>query len=165
MKTPYRTDRTISTIASTVVERYLLVEGTPVLRLTNSVVYIAASWQNRFRLREIRTRLADVGIVVNSQWIDFDREYTEGDFGEEADRDYSDIKAADFLILDTTDRATRGGREWEAGYATGLGKHIWRVGPVITPFHVRVQRAFVSGWGDCLEYLRIGKEHADARDN
>lgn len=127
-------------------------------------VYIAASWQNRFRLREVREQLKELNIKVTSQWIDFDRGYSDGDFTEEANRDYRDIDSADFLIIDTTDTATRGGREWEGGYATGRGKRVARVGPIITPFHARTNLGFES-WDALLAYFATAMEHADARDN
>lgn len=127
-------------------------------------VYIAASWPNRFRLREVRKQLADLNIRVTSQWIDFDHGYSDADFTQEANRDYHDIDISDFLIIDTTDTQTRGGREWEGGYATGRGKRVIRVGPIITPFHARVNLGFES-WDACLTYLAQQMEHADARDN
>ena len=116
-------------------------------------IYIAASWTNRFRLREIRDQFAKMGIEITSQWIDFDRGYGDGDFSEEAFRDYEDITNSHILIIDTTDKETRGGREWEGGYATGIGRSVYRVGPVITPFHEAVEESFNS-WEDCLEYFR-----------
>ncbi len=160
----YLTDQHISTIVSTVAERFLRDEVQATLKLMTPVVYIAASWQNRFKLRTIRNRFNSIGVAVSSQWIDFDREYTDGDFGAEADRDYGDIEASNYLILDTTDTATKGGREWEAGYATGIGLHILRVGPVITPFHARVNRSF-EDWGACISWFATAMEHADVRDN
>lgn len=130
----------------------------------NLVVYIAASWKNRFKLREIRRKFNEIGITVSSQWIDFDREYTEGDFGLEANRDYIDIDVSDYLIIDTTDTATKGGREWEAGYATGLGLPVFRVGPIITPFHASVSRSF-KDWDACISWFAVAMEHSDAKDN
>lgn len=158
------TDRHIYTIVSTADGPYLPGKVLWGLSQTKRVAYIAASWGNRFKLREIRRRLAEVGIIVNSQWIDFDREYSEGDFGAEADRDYDDIETADLLLIDTTDANTRGGREWEAGYATGLGMRIIRVGPVITPFHARVDRSF-EDWDSCIAYFATEMEHSDVRGN
>lgn len=123
-------------------------------------VYIAASWQNRFRLRDVRQRLAELGVKVTSRWIDFDREYCDGDFQLEARRDYADIDKASCLIIDTTDEASRGGREWEAGYATGRGIRVIRVGPVITPFHAAVKLAFPD-WNRLLAHFATAIEHGD----
>lgn len=133
-------------------------------------VYIAASWQNRFRLRETRKQLADLNIRVTSQGIDFDRGHGTGEGHssqediQEANRGYHDIDVSDFVIIDTTDTATRGGREWEGGYATGRGKRVMRVGPVLTPFHARVNLGFES-WDACLTYLATAMEHSDGRRN
>ena len=126
--------------------------------------YIAASWTQRERLRGIRTQLMELGIRVNSRWIDLSCAYDELPFVQEANRDYWDIDRADFLIIDTTDTDTRGGRDWEAGYATGKGKRIIRVGPTITPFHARVNLGF-ENWGACLAHFATAIEHGTRRDN
>jgi nucleoside 2-deoxyribosyltransferase len=105
-----------------------------------------------------------LGIRVNSRWIDSDHGYDDVPFIQEANRDYWDIDRADFVIIDTGDTDTKGGRDWESGYATGRGKRVVRVGPIITPFHARVNLGFES-WGACLAHFATAIEHADARDN
>lgn len=126
--------------------------------------YIAASWTQRFRLRGTRSYLHTLGIRVNSQWLNFDHGYDEGDFIREAARDYGDIDRADFVILDTTDTDTRGGRDWETGYAVGRGKRVIRVGPVITPFHAAIPLGFPS-WDDCFAHFATAVEHSGIRNN
>lgn len=162
------TDRHIYTIVSTAGEPCSSAKGEWVLKPMKRVAYIAASWGNRFKLREIRRRLNEIGIDVSSQWIDFDRGYTETEKDElwvdEAFRDYDDIDGSDVLIIDTTDTNTRGGREWEAGYATGIGMRTVRVGPIITPFHASVSRSF-KDWDSCISGFATEMEHANAKDN
>jgi hypothetical protein len=86
-----------------------------------------------------------------------------GDFEQEARRDYHDIDKSDFLLIDTFG-ASRGGREWEGGYATGQGKRVVRVGPVITPFHAVVNLSFPD-WAACVAYFATAMEVADVRNN
>lgn len=126
--------------------------------------YIAASWTQREKLRGIRRQLQALGIRVTSQWIDTSYGYDDGDFPREANRDMADVRRADFLILDTQDKDSRGGRDWEAGYAVGLGKRIVRCGPVITPFHTHVNLGFAD-WPALLGYFATAMEHANDRDN
>lgn len=130
----------------------------------NVVAYIAASWPRREYLRGIRIQLRALGIRVSSQWLDSVNAYDEGDFVAEAKRDYGDLDRADFVILDTTDMDTRGGRDWEAGYATGKGKRLIRVGPIITPFHAGIKLGF-GGWASCVAHLASAIEHSDVRNN
>ena len=127
-------------------------------------VYLAGSWTQREKLRVIRAQLDTLGLHVRSQWLDFNCGYYDQDFRVEAERDYNDIRRSDFLILDTDDIDTKGGRDWEAGYATGIGKRVLRVGPVITPFHAVIPLGFAS-WETCLAYLATAIEHADAKNN
>lgn len=126
--------------------------------------YIAASWTQRHRLRGVRDQLVELGLSVTSTWIDANHGYTDKPFPAEAGRDYRQIDKADFLILDTTDTESQGGRDWEAGYATGRGKRVLRVGPSITPFHTTVNLGFES-WSACLGHLATALEHADVRNN
>jgi hypothetical protein len=80
----------------------------------------------------------------------------------EARRDYGDIDRAHFMILDTFG-PSKGGREWEGGYAIGKGKRVLRVGPAIIPFH-QLPLSF-EDWDACLAHLANSLEHADVREN
>jgi hypothetical protein len=129
-------------------------------------VYLAGAWADMHRLRERRADLVALGLHVTSRWMDqIGRDYsaTTPEFKLEAKKDYEDIDRASFLIIDTMG-ASRGGREWEAGYATGRGKRVVRVGPIVTPFHSTVNLGFET-WNDCLLYFAQALEHADERNN
>jgi hypothetical protein len=128
---------------------------------------MAGAWVDAPRLSGVRQRLKELGFEITSQWIDLalgGRPYTIDKIGmaKEARRDYADIDKADFLILDTFG-PSKGGREWEGGYAIGRGKRVMRVGPAITPFH-ELPLAF-EDWDMCLGYLATALEHADVREN
>lgn len=121
-----------------------------------SSVYVAGAWVDMLRLREERAKLEQLGYIVTSRWMEqVNRPYSDTTemFQQEADKDYADITRADFLIIDTLSTGTRGGREWEGGFATGSGKPVFRVGPVIIPFHTRVTGSF-SDWDQALEFFR-----------
>ena len=129
-------------------------------------VYIAGAWVDMPRLREMRDEMTKLGFIVTSRWMDqVGRDYsaTVPEFVKEANKDLEDIDKADFLIVDTFGE-TRGGREWESGYAHGRGKRLLRVGPIRNPFHTKAALAF-DDWTGALSYLAVALEHADARDN
>lgn len=100
--------------------------------------------------------MQSVGWEVTSQWIDLalTRSYTApGDeMLIEARRDYEDIDRANTMIVDTLSDNTKGGREWEGGYATGTGRLVYVVGPTRTPFHYAVTRRF-DNWEECAHVL------------
>ena len=130
-------------------------------------VYVAGAWVDAARLAGVRQQLQEIGLEVTSQWIDLalgGRPYTIDQPGmlKEARRDYGDIDKADFLIIDTFG-ASKGGREWEGGYAIGRGKRVMRVGPAITPFH-ELPLTF-DDWSAAITYLATSLEHADVRQN
>lgn len=129
-------------------------------------VYMAGAWVDSKRLQGARQRLREIGFEVTSTWLDIalsGKPY-EGDHEKEARRDYADIDRADFLIIDTLSTGTRGGREWEGGYATGRGKRVMRVGPSIIPFHAALPLTFPT-WDACLAHLATALEHSDVREN
>lgn len=73
-------------------------------------------------------------------------------------RNLCQISNADLLILDTTSPLSYngdGGREFEAGFATGQFQHktIWRVGPVKNAFHYLADKGFET-WEECLNELQ-----------
>lgn len=129
-------------------------------------VYMAGAWVDAKRLAGPRQQLRELGFEVTSEWLDLalNGKPYEGGHEKEARRDYANIDKADFLIIDTLSTGTRGGREWEGGYATGRGKRVMRVGPSIIPFHSVLHKVFPD-WESCLTYLATALEHADVREN
>lgn len=128
-------------------------------------VYMAGAYVDAERLVGVKRRMQEIGFEVTSRWIGkaaAGKPY-ESDFSDEAKVDYADIDKADFLIIDTFGK-TRGGREWEGGYAIGKGKRVMVVGPVIHPFHAMCRLRFPD-WEAALAYLAQRLEHGDVRED
>lgn len=86
-------------------------------------VYLAAKYDRRFQLREIRDKLVAEGIEVTAQWID-NAEESKG-MAEAAQMDLDDIDRADTVVffgLPKGSENTGGGRWFEFGYAYAKGK-------------------------------------------
>lgn len=124
-------------------------------------VYMAGSYADRPRLRLMRAKLEELGFIVTSRWLnntdDYGLEITE------ATNDVGDINRSDFVITDTFG-ASRGGRDFECGYAYGINKRVLRVGPVVNPFNNLAKQVFAD-WDALLAHLATSMEHADVRRN
>ena len=107
-------------------------------------LYVAGHWGSRFRLRPEVERLRAGGNDVHSSWVDKD---TEGDPAIEARRDLEEIRWAEALILDTLDDDTTGGREFEAGFAHGIWRPVYLVGPCRSVFHQLARNQWAT-WED-----------------
>lgn len=140
-------------------------------------VYIAGFFDTRARLLEIRTLLEKLGLTVTSEWLDeAPKNYIPGQDTIKASnttdayarrcaqRDKRDINRAHFVIVDTIDVTPRGGREWEGGYAEGIGRRVMVVGPRRNVFHYTVSSHFET-WEEALSYIAQAMEHGDGRDN
>lgn len=119
--------------------------------------YIAGAWVDVERIVKARVLMEAAGWEVTSHWIDLalSRAYTApgNEMVIEAQRDYDDIDRSQAVIVDTLTDRTRGGREWEGGYAIGKGRLVYVVGPARTPFHYAVTRRFET-WEECANVLR-----------
>ena len=119
--------------------------------------YIAGAWADAKRIAEARTLMQSVGWEVTSQWIDLaltnGGSETTNDWAAAARRDYEDIDRSQVVIVDILSDHTKGGREWEGGYAVGTNKLAYVVGPPRTPFLYAVSRRFDS-WEECASVLK-----------
>ncbi|MBW2090647.1 MAG: nucleoside 2-deoxyribosyltransferase [Deltaproteobacteria bacterium] len=113
-------------------------------------LYLAAAFERRHELRQMAKKLEAAGFMVVSDWI------YEGDEGDKLSeklhepgrmtpqdrmncclighRDLEQIKKCDALLL-VAGGAQRGGKHFEAGYAHGLGKPLYLIGPPEIVFH------------------------------
>ena len=96
-------------------------------------LYLAASFGRRAELAKYAADLLFLGHPVTSRWL-FEEQKDNCQEAREryADIDLEDVRSADVLVLWTNYRNTpslRNGRMIEAGYAMGLGKPVWIVGP------------------------------------
>lgn len=125
-------------------------------------IYIAGKVTARERLKPVRAAIQEFGFECPSGWIDLGVNYPS-DFAtrvmpttweDEKYRDLREIRECDLVIVDTIDESNTGGREFEIGYCTGLGKLFWRVGPKRHLFHTLADKVF-ENWQDCLEVLLV----------
>lgn len=124
-----------------------------------SSLYIAGLFDDRDRLRPMRDALVGMGYVVTSTWLN-EPDDKKGDVKDNTFeyyklcgvRDIAEITASDGIVIDTLSVTPRGGREWEGGYAQGLGLAVWLVGPVRNVFHTLHPR--FESWEECLAYFK-----------
>lgn len=122
-------------------------------------LYIASLFDDRIRLRPIRDKLNEMGHKVVSTWLDEADEILANDPQTYADtpydiaqRDYRQIRECDAIVLDTLNVTPRGGREVELGYAVGIGKLAYLVGPKRNVFHYTLPGW--ATWAEALEFFR-----------
>lgn len=126
-------------------------------------VYIAGNWEDKERLSRTRVMFESAGIVVNSSWLDEPTmvgddllRTIQADGRELAWRDLNEIYEASIFLVDTQYPASsRGGREFELGWAYGCGKIVGVVGPRRSVFHhlPRVQQ--FETWHDAFKRLLL----------
>lgn len=106
--------------------------------------YIAARFEQKTEMKsliplfeanniQVRARWLDETISPTSQLSDLAPDYC----AEQAQVDLDDIKACDIFVFfaDSVAKTTRGGKHFEAGYASGLGKRVIVIGPPENIFH------------------------------
>lgn len=107
-------------------------------------IYLAASWPQRKRMRDVAEHLQALGIMTTSRWI-----YSESESGmgpaeiaegqkkavSGAIRDFQDINAAHRVAVFTDVPSSTGGFHVEFGYALSREKPIDIVGPALNVFY------------------------------
>jgi nucleoside 2-deoxyribosyltransferase len=130
-------------------------------------IYLAARFSRREELKEHAEKIEELGFEVTSRWLeDGNHELTQDyqsddDYIKQAEigrryamEDWTDLKAADLVILFTDpegSRAARGGKDVEWGIAIQAQKQIWLVGPHTNVFTYLAHRqfdSFSSAWFD-----------------
>lgn len=105
--------------------------------------YVSTRYGRRLDGEEIANRLLAEGHEVTSRWVwrnqpdDYEK-CTNEEICELALEDLEDIQLADALITlsePSNNPYGRGGRHVEFGYALGLGKPVYVVGPMENIFH------------------------------
>ncbi len=111
-----------------------------------------------------KQELQRLGFVVTSTWMEEPddpnvslKDVDDDVLAEYARRDVEEINDADTLVLFTVDpdeKARRGGRHVEYGYALGKGKTVCVVGPRDNIFHhlLPVDLCFPS-WGNFIDAM------------
>ena len=124
--------------------------------------YLAAQFARQAEMRHYRNDLEEIGWSVTSSWLD-----SEGalfSFGSDANaqEDRFDIDGCDALILfsgppyyGTFEEAVRGSRHVEFGYAWGIGKLVFVIGPYENLFQKMPHVHHFDSWEQFLSYIRI----------
>ena len=133
--------------------------------------YVAARFEQKSEMKalvplfaanniEVRAHWLDETVSATSQLSDLTPEYC----AEQAQVDLDDIKACDLFVFfaDSVAKTTRGGKHFEAGYASGLGKRIVVVGPPENIFHYLPGVIHYASLGDFLD--AEGIQNADTSD-
>ena len=108
-------------------------------------LYIAGRYSRRDEFRQVRDKLIKRGYSVTSRWLNEDKPLN-GCMGQETSEWYYRTQAVDlvdifdasavlFFAEDPKQQPPRGGRHVEFGYALGLLKPIYVIGPHENVFH------------------------------
>jgi len=122
--------------------------------------YLAARFEQKKEIKALVPLLEANNIRVRAHWLDEDippnsqlSDLTPAYCAEQAQVDLDDIKACDLFVFfaDATPKTTRGGKHFEAGYASGLGKRIVVIGQPENIFHYLPGVVHYASLGDFLD--------------
>lgn len=129
-------------------------------------IYLAAKFEQKIEMRDVRTRLMAAGHEVTSQWIDV--EHTEDHNVQVTDEmrvgyarmDIADVLRAHVLVAFSGERSVPsigGGRHVEFGVALQAGKPIFVVGPKGEHiFHYMPGVVHVANVDDLISFFNEG---------
>lgn len=106
-----------------------------------------------------------MGHEVVSSWLDEvakPENLTQKEFYKKlAMKDVSELKSADLVIVDLSDKSTSGGRDTELGLALGdfAKRQVYTVGKVSSVFHELVDKQY-DDWETLLKEFPNGKSPA-----
>ena len=122
-----------------------------------TTIYLASNWDSKPRMRALRDQLLLLGHTVLSSWLDDPTTAYVVDSPNDARKDLDEIRQCELLLCDTAETSTTGGRDVEIGYATGIGKRVWIIGPRRNIFHSIALRHYTN-WVDALRALDGGTD-------
>jgi nucleoside 2-deoxyribosyltransferase len=113
-------------------------------------IYLASHYSRKEEIKAVATALTQIGVVITSTWI-HERAKSQSQLGDvsrqslrkNGNRDLKEIRKAEWLVLfsvSPTVKFTRGGSVYENGYAHGIGKKCFVVGPEQNIFHILYKR-------------------------
>lgn len=126
--------------------------------------YISARYGRRLEAEELGRVLLEEGHEITSRWIWRDQpdDYetaTHEEVADYAEEDIEDVMNAEALITlsePSNNPYGRGGRHVEFGFALGMGKELYVIGPLENIFHYMDNVVVSETVADFLEYLREG---------
>lgn len=126
-------------------------------------IYLASGYHHRFALRKVADQLKERGHEVVSSWIWIDERPERDSFHYEefakrvAARNRFDLMEADAIVVDAwgiTER-NHGGVHTEFGFALGLNKAVYLVGPRINTFHWLPEITLFPDWEFLFKHWRV----------
>jgi nucleoside 2-deoxyribosyltransferase len=135
-------------------------------------VYLAATFSQQARMRDVRDSLFKLGHNVLSTWLNEQIKpagMTDEQFGRKmAAKDFREIQEADCFILDMAVPSRTAGKYIEYGFAQAHHKLIYVVksGEEVTTGHIflRVADMIFETWDEAYEYFKLvhpGKQEND----
>ena len=100
-----------------------------------ATIYLAARFERQAEMRGYAARLRAAGHVVTSRWLESPGPAVPEDAAERAAMDLDDIVAARWFVIFTDSEMSRGGKDFETGWALCLGVPVRIVGPRVHVFH------------------------------
>lgn len=124
--------------------------------------YLAAAFKEQLRLRNYAEELRNMGYVITSRWLFEERDplhdlQKNEDYSIYAEQDLEDIRACDVFIIFTvepTELIKRGGKHFEAGYASGVYKPIVVIGPDENIFYQLKGTTHFNSWSDFISSIK-----------
>lgn len=124
-------------------------------------IYIAGRYSRRDEFRLVRDKLVSLDHTVTSRWLD-ENEPLQSQMGQHSDQwyydtqnvDLQDVWSADTMLFFAEDPLVgipRGGRHVEFGYAIGIGRPIFVIGPRENVFHYNWAVTHFSSLEEFLE--------------
>ena len=125
------------------------------------IAYITARYSRRREMKSISRVLEHNGITVTSRWL-YEmipessqlHDVTPAFCRETAIADLEDIRKSDTMVFfseDPTIGTPRGGRHFEMGYASGLGKRLVVIGGPENIFHYLPEVIHYASLGDFID--------------
>ena len=117
-------------------------------------IYVAAPWLRKTEAKEARKKLEEAGFTVTSGWVDIpdDEDRDEAYMREQALNDYSDVFAAQALVLLNLEKSE--GKAVETGLALATNMPILLVGERTNIFHWLPEVNIVGSVEEAIIYLQ-----------
>ena len=121
-------------------------------------IYLAATFKNQSRIRQMRDKLFILGHNVLSTWLNEQIKpngMTEEQFGRKmAAKDLREIQEADCLILDIDDPSVTAGKMIEYGFALAHHKLLYTVGkPIPNAIFTLLADKHFDTWEDLFDFF------------